>query len=128
MIVQRRAGSGPAHSSYAVCELATHEVLFLKDAHGHNLHPPLDDANLRDLLLLGVLGPLNHLALLGHLRRSTALRHVGLALGLERGAILWQLLRVRQEVRLAWDVLAKDLWDLKSVNVSMLEVDDTFSI
>lgn len=73
-----------------------------------------------------MLGPFNHLALLRNLRRPTALWHVGLAFGFERSAVLWQLLSERQEFGLAGDVLAEDLWDLKNVDVSTLDMEGTF--
>lgn len=77
-------------------------------------HPANISSTLRPLLLSNSLGPLDNLTLTRDFRCGTAL-HLGLALGLQAGGVLGQLLGEGKEFRLAGNVLAKDLGDVETV-------------
>ena len=73
-----------------------------------------DVRNLRPLLLSDSLGPLDNLALTRDLGCRTAL-HLSLALGLQAGGVLGELLGVGKELGLAGDVLAQNLGNVETL-------------
>ena len=75
---------------------------------------PRDFRILRPFLLGHSLGPLDNLTLTGDLGSGTTL-HLSLALGLQAGGVLGELLGVGQELGLARDVLAQNLGDVEAL-------------